>query len=488
MSVELPVAPNAPPRSWGRDVLGFLVPLAILAVGAGVLAYSIINRPDQKTTPEEVVIPQVTTTNAIPFEESFEIDVDGIVVPHREVDLSTQVGGRIVHRAAHCRAGKYVKAGEVLFEIDPTDFELEVTRLEQEVQASEHKIHETEVDLEHTRELIQLATRDLELQELDVQRTTKLSRRGGVAQAEVDRSLREQVTAKNALQTQSGRESLLTAQLDSAKTAVKLARTKLEVARLDLSRTKIEAPIDGVIVEEHAEVDSFVQKGAMLVTIEDTSAVEVLCSLRTDQVTWLWRASGDEPAKIGGQYELPPVPTEVVYSTDGREYVWRGIVSRYDGIGLNPKTRTIPCRILVPNPTEVTSLRETNSGFLTEEVSSNSGSSGSVVQNGSANDDLPTGRGPAALVRGMFVQVRIQAPTAQADLLRVPVEAVRPGGTVWVVTDNKLDVRKVSVAKTLSQYVLLHRDGSDVGSDDQIVVTPLPYADEGMEVREVVAQ
>ena len=51
-----------------------------------------------------------------------------------------------------------------------------------------------------------------------------------------------------------------------------LTETMLERAQLDLGRTRISAPVSGVVVEEMVEAESFVSKGSPLVTIEDTSA------------------------------------------------------------------------------------------------------------------------------------------------------------------------------------------------------------------------
>ena len=474
MSVQISAKPETASRTLASDAVGILVPLLILAVGAGFLAYSVVNRPKQVTSPEEVVIPKVTTVIALPFQDNFEIDVDGVVVPHREIKLPTEVAGRIVHRAEQCRTGRFVRADEVLFRIDPTDYELEIQRLEQEQQQAELKIRETKVDLASTRRQLELAERDVILQKNDVARMTLLSKRGGVADAEVDRALRAQITSKNALETLQGRVSLLTAQLESARTTVDLTETKLQVARLNLRRTEIRSPLNGVVVEEMVEVNSFVQKGTTLVAIEDTSAVEVLCNLRTDQIAWLWRAgSKSGVTEIGDQYKLPPVPADVVFQVDGAEYVWNGVVSRYDGIGLDPKTRTIPCRILVSGPTDIR-LRATPD-FSAE---------GSTAV---AESDASVQGGPTALVRGMYVDVRIHAPTTSEEILQVPIEAVRPGGTLWVIKDNKLEVRKANVAKTLTDHVLVRSDGTDIGLDERIIITPLPAATAGMELVEEIS-
>jgi multidrug efflux pump subunit AcrA (membrane-fusion protein) len=412
------------------------------------------------------------------FTGDMTINIDGTVVPFREVNLAAEVAGRIVEKAEHCRAGRYVRAGEQLLTIDPTDYRLEVKRLTQEKRQAEVNLKESQVEIENTQQLLTLAENDIEIQNNDVLRMQKLISRSAVSQTELDRALRGKVTARNAQQIIQNRQRLLAARLDGVNAALELATTKLELSQLNLARTQINSPIDGVIVEELVEQDSYVQKGTTLVRIEDTSAVEVVCNLRTDQLAWLWRsaairaplnASGNSVRDtIADKYELPSAEAEVSYTIDGREYVWRGIVSRYDGIGLDARTRTVPCRILVSDPTEV-QLRSTFS----------------------ANDEYPCANrteppagGPTALVRGMFVNVKINIPTSDGTLFRLPIEAVRPGDDVWIAANEQLRIVPVRVAQVRDDEAIVIASESELTLDDHIIVSPLPMAIAGMEIRE----
>ncbi len=56
--------------------------------------------------------------------------------------------------------------------------------------------------------------------------------------------------------------------------------------------------------------------------------------------------------KLSG-YALPQTPVSILYRIAGREdlvFQWEGHLSRYDGIGLDPQSRTVPCRITVDDP------------------------------------------------------------------------------------------------------------------------------------------
>ena len=138
------------------------------------------------------------------------------------------------------------------------------------------------------------------------------------------------------------------------------------------------------------------------------------------------------------------------------------MLSRFDGIGLDERTRTVPCRVLVPHPREVR-VRAAN------------------------GEPIVSPTGPPALVRGMYVTVQIQARTGTA-LLAIPENALRPGNRVWQVVDGRLAINRVRVAHTDNELVLMHAEGSDLQPGMKLVSSPLAVAIDGMVVQERVAE
>ena len=61
-----------------------------------------------------------------------------------------------------------------------------------------------------------------------------------------------------------------------------------ERAQLDLDRTIIKSPVAGIVVRDVVELDSFVQLGAEIAVIEDTSQVDVQCNLKMTDLDWIW--------------------------------------------------------------------------------------------------------------------------------------------------------------------------------------------------------
>ncbi len=422
---------------------------------------------------DKTAMPLVEVVAAKRHEQGLDFEVDGVAVPHRELLLTAKVAGSIEFKADNCKAGRFVKAGTRLMEIDPQDYSLEVKRLGRELKQAEGNIRELDVERDNTRELLKLAAKEMELRQKELDRVVRLFDRSVGTDSEVDTAKRNELSARNNWTTLANQEKLLAAKRDRLEDAKALVQTQLEKAQLDLRRTGITAPADGVIVMDHVEAGTYVQPGTTLVTLEDTSAVEVRCNLRMEELNWLWRqqdamhvAADADP--VQADYQFPETEATVIYELGGRRFTWKGRLSRYDGVGLDERTRTVPCRVFVKEPRAV--------GL--------EGSEGLAAES-------PTIAGPPALVRGMFVTVQIHA-RPHAELLELPERAIRPGNEVWRVVNGKLNRCRVHVARVLPEGVVIDAARSDLSAGDQVVVTPLSdtpradglgYIEEGRPVR-----
>ncbi|MDZ7618211.1 MAG: hypothetical protein U1E05_14490, partial [Patescibacteria group bacterium] len=152
-----------------------------------------------------------------------------------------------------------------------------------------------------------------------------------------------------------------------------------------------------------------------------------------------------------------------IYELAGQKYAWQGELSRFDGIGVDDATRTVPCRIAVEHPRDVRLLNPAGPG------------------------KAPSG--PPALVRGMFVTVRIHAQP-NTELLRVPEDAIRPGNRLWLFNNGKLSVVEVRVVQRQDRHAIVRP--RTVGNDAarrlsagmRVVTSPLVVAEDGMALRE----
>ncbi|QEG38841.1 efflux RND transporter periplasmic adaptor subunit [Roseimaritima ulvae] len=343
-----------------------------------------------------------------------DLTVDGVVVPFREIQIATEVAGKVVYKDPDCEAGNYVDAGQLLCRIDDSDYQLEVERLsrlrEQEYQA----LKELDQETSNAKRLLDVAKEDLELRTSELRRLESLPA-GFASESEIDSMRRARLQAVQVQVNAQNQLDLLLKRRTRLEASERLAAVQLESAKLNLARTEIRSEVSGVIVREDAELNSFVQRGSPIITIEDTSKVEVAVSLRMDQLFWvLDQARHDDadgglapPAELTSQqgYELPETDATIRYQVSGRDdvsYQWSGKLLRYDGIGLDQQTRTAPVRIVVENPKR--------------------------FQKPDGTESLS--QGPTALMRGMFVNVSLHI-RPRTQLVLIPSLAMQPGNRVW---------------------------------------------------------
>jgi len=140
--------------------------------------------------------------------------------------------------AIRVRAGDSVHAGQLLVELDQRDLRSRLAQSQEQVRASEARLQEARSNLK---------------------RIEDLGARKLVAQAELDRA-------------RAGFDSL-TAELASARQGVQEAQTAL-------SHTRIEAPIDGRIVDRFAEPGDTASPGVPLLSIYNPSTLRIEARVR----------------------------------------------------------------------------------------------------------------------------------------------------------------------------------------------------------------
>jgi multidrug efflux pump subunit AcrA (membrane-fusion protein) len=439
--------------SVAKTTLGWIMPPVIL--GAGIAIFLSLGRqpPPARKPAAAVAAVAVRTVVAEPVTDGLTIDADGVVVPLREVTLAAEVAGRVRSKAEACNEGHVVKAGTVLIEIDPRDYELDVERLERELAQAALAIEEVDEELVQNASSIELGRRQVELARREAARLENLKAGKIVTESDHDRAVRDELTAANALTAFEGQKRVLSKRRNRLLEAKSLAATMLEKSKLDLARTTITAPIDGVVVEDKVEQGSFVAKGAPLVTIEDTSAAEVRTSLEMDDVARIW---GSREGGAGPGRDAFGAPVSVIFRIGDAAYEWAGELSRQEGRGLDEKTRTLPCRVIVREPGRVRA----------------------IDRYGAAMPQLPAGA-PRSLLRGMFVQVHVHVDSRE-PLVSIPEDAQRPSGEVWVMRDGQLEVLRPKPVQASGGRLLFDAATSGLLPGDRVVVSQIASPRPGM--------
>ena len=192
-----------------------------------------------------------------------------------------------------------VKAGQLLAVIDDRDFRTALDQANADVAASEAAVRNLDAQITLQQPVIEQGTADVAAAEANLkfaqeeqQRYDGLMKTGsGTIQRaqQTDAALREKVA-----QLQHGKSGLLAAQrkvdvltTDRAKAVAQLdhARAVAQQAELNLSYTKISAPVDGTVGARSLRVGQFVQAGTQLMAVVPLEAVYVVANFKETQLT-----------------------------------------------------------------------------------------------------------------------------------------------------------------------------------------------------------
>lgn len=480
--------------------LGLIVQsvISLAIVGGSIFGYFAMGEPEvAKRPPIRIGAPVVQTIPAKRHEEDLRIEVDGVVIPFRRVEIAAEVQGRVATRSENCRKGREVRRGELLIEIDPRDYQLDVKRLEEELEQADAMIREVELEIQTAENQKDLITQQLAIDTRQLERNRRLSSTAAASQSEIDSAMRAELITRNTLREIIDSQNLLRQRLVRLESGKDLVRANLDKAALALERTKIFSPIDGVIVDESVEQDGYVQAGSTVVVVQDNSQFDVTCKLHMRQMHWLWQTQSvsnesspnqlktdtksqtdTEPRKVSegdtepqqviatalssSGYDFPEAKAIVAFELEGREYQWNGMLDRYDGAGIDAQTRMVPCRVHIDRPMSVA---------LVSGVDESADPVGEVSQ-------------PPALMTGMFVKVQIFV-SPPMPLVRIPQKAIQPGDIVWCVRDGALVSHDVQRAVVEGDDVIAYEEADGLVAGDQIVVSPLASPFDGMAVEEV---
>ncbi len=262
--------------TFARKFFRYILPLGLIVLSIVVVIAMIrfagSKRPERVDSGQSAVL--VDTIEARAESLNFIVNSQGPVRPRTETTLVAEVTGKVVRVSPDFVAGGFFRAGEVLLEIDPSDFETAVKRAE-----------------------AALASRQAQLAD------------------EKARSAQALKDWRNLGRT--GEPPPLVArqpQLADAEANVMAAQADLEKARRDLQRTRISVPYDGLVRSKRVDIGQFVSAGSQLGVTFAVDRAEIRLPLASADLAFLnLPAAADlEPdaypavslqAEVGGQTE-----------------------------------------------------------------------------------------------------------------------------------------------------------------------------------------
>ncbi len=181
------------------------------------------------------------------------VTASGQIVPQRSVDISADITGRIVQIAV--KEGDWVKKGDLLVRIDPSQYEAAVARAQAQLSSAEAAALQARANRDQAKRALDRA---LALRQTDPNLVS-------------DEQLEQAQTSYEVAQ----------ALAISAEHQVEQARAALREARDQLAKTVLRSPIDGQVTRVAVEVgevavpSTFSRETGLLMTVSDLSVIQV---------------------------------------------------------------------------------------------------------------------------------------------------------------------------------------------------------------------
>ncbi|WP_447963635.1 efflux RND transporter periplasmic adaptor subunit [Nitrospira sp. Ecomares 2.1] len=281
-----------------------LLPIGVLSMGLLTAFLLLTNRSQPEAESLQPEPPRVEVIEVQPQSVRVTVTSQGVAMPRTEIDLVTEVAGKVIHVHPAFAAGGSFYRGDVLVAVDPRDYQF--ARIEAQSRLAE-------------------AQRLLAQEE-----------------AQVEQALKEwQVLGKG----EATALALRTPQLREIRAKVAAAKADGAKAKLQQIRCVLRAPFDGRIRAKHVDMGQYIVPGEKVARLYATDSLEVRLPVSMEQLAFIdipWISE-----KNGSTHTAPSVTLHTtIGGIMGR---WVGYIIRTEG-ALEPSSGQLSLVARVSQP------------------------------------------------------------------------------------------------------------------------------------------
>ncbi|MDO5115883.1 MAG: efflux RND transporter periplasmic adaptor subunit [Synergistaceae bacterium] len=292
---------NESQNTENKKYIAYIIVAVIIAAAAGGWWY-FKKEEEKKAAAAAAAVVQPPVVSAMVVKRSdvpVEMEYTGQTSGFREAELRAQVGG-IIKKKSY-KEGMPVKAGQVMFTIDPAPYRAVLNRNTASLKQSEVQMNQMKIDFD---------------------RAAALYKKNAISKAEYDAA-------------QSGWQA--------SKAAVDAAKALVRQAQIDLGWTTVRAPISGYSGKEQYSVGNLIEAGGLLTTIIQSDKLYVDFAIPADSYR------RNEQFKKQGYLKVRPEGLSVELALgDGTKIEKRGKID-FQNRFVTPETASIKARAVFDN-------------------------------------------------------------------------------------------------------------------------------------------
>ena len=273
-------------KNFFKFMLPLILVLSSVLVVIALIALQSSKRAERKPETNKAVL--VDTIEAEVVSLNFTVNSQGTVRPRTETTLVTEVSGKIVSVAPEFVAGGFFRKGEVLLQIDPSDYQAGLKRAEAALASRQAKLADETARSEQASKDWKNMGKQGEPSDLGMRKPQMADARANVSAAEAD----------------------------------------VQKARRDLERTRITVPYDGLVRQKAVDIGQYVSPGTRLGITFAIDTAEVRLPLTNNDLSYLDLPSETDIQTMGKSY--PPVTLSA--ENAGQNNQWQARIIRTEGV------------------------------------------------------------------------------------------------------------------------------------------------------------
>ena len=180
------------------------------------------------------------------------VSATGTVSPVSQVQISSQVSGQI--RELYVDFNSEVKEGQLIARLDPQTYEYRVRQATADVEAARASVLTAQANVQNALALSSRARVELAEAQRDLERKLGLVAQNFISPAEADTARAKAATLAEALKSAEAQVAISRAQAANAQAVVRQREAQLSQARVDLGRTEIRSPVNGIVIKRSIEI------------------------------------------------------------------------------------------------------------------------------------------------------------------------------------------------------------------------------------------
>ena len=293
------------------------------------------------------------------------VSASGKIQPKRFVNISADTMGRVTDLAVN--EGDRVKKDQFLLQVDPRNLRSAVTRTQASLEAARSTTQQLQLSIESAKTAVKQAEDNLNRQQ-------QLWKGGLTTRETLDRAENDLKMRQSELRTQEQ-------QIQTQRLRMQQEEASLETDRYNLSKVRIESPIDGIVTRRNIEEGEMVVVGTMnnagtvLLTIADMSVIEAevevdetdIPTLSLGQVAKITIDAIPDKTFTGKVTEIGNSPIQTTAAAAGTQATNFKVVVTFDteikevrpGFTCTAEITTATRKDVVGVPIQATTVRET---------------------------------------------------------------------------------------------------------------------------------